>query len=109
MSRPGSDMGEGPAPRPPPAPASAGRGRVYVRHRADLLLLLAVLGFLTFGQLGLLAFVLAQRDLEDMDVGRMDPSGRQRTEIAAAVGRVSAYMLLLLPLAIIHVCTQGSW
>jgi hypothetical protein len=84
--------------------------RDYKPHRGALIAslgnlsaLIGGLSLCTFGfaalaavPLGAIALVLANRDLEEIRVGRMDPNGRRQTEM----GRTSAIVGVILGLII---------
>lgn len=77
--------------QPPPAFPSPGPGSAFPAapvkpHRATLLLILAVSGFLCCAPLSIGAFVLGSLDLKEMNAGRMDPSGRTATNVARYLG-----------------------
>lgn len=61
-------------------------------HRGVLILVLGILGFFTFGITGLIAWILANRDLKDMDAGRRDPAGRDMTRTGRWLGIISVVL-----------------
>jgi len=81
--RPPSPQGSGSLPLPPP----------YARHRATLIVVLAVIGlFPLLGFLGPIAWVMADRDLARMSAGRMNAGGRAATETGRVVAMVASGM-----------------
>lgn len=75
-------------PNPPLAP-----GAVLKPHRGALVLTLGILGLVVCVICGIIAWVLANADLRDMDAGRMDPAGRQLTQAGKICGIVSACLM----------------
>jgi len=68
-------------------------------HRGTLILVLGILSLLMCQPLGIVAWVLANGDLRDMDEGRMDPTGRSNTEVGRILGMI-AFILLGLGAAV---------
>jgi hypothetical protein len=64
-------------------------------HRATLVLVFGILGFVACPFLGIAAWVMGNRDLEEMDHGLMDPSGREMTNAGRICGMVSTGLLIL--------------
>lgn len=61
----------------------------YVEHRATLLLILTILGFITqIIILNIVAWVMAHNDLKEMDAGRMDPEGRSMTNLCRILNMI---------------------
>ncbi len=73
------------------------------QHRATLILVLGVLSLVVCGLLGPVAWVLASRDLEEMAVGAMDPSGRALTSTGRVLGMIATFATLLVQLLILVV------
>lgn len=64
-------------------------GGGYVEHRATLLLILTILGFITqIIILNIVAWVMAHNDLKEMDAGRMDPEGRSMTNLCRILNMI---------------------
>ncbi len=84
-----------PWPRPPPpwgvGPPPAPLWRQP--HRGVLILVLGILGIVTCTVIGPIAWVMANRDLEEIDTGRMDPEGRDMTNIGRILGIVGTCLL----------------
>lgn len=55
-------------------------------HRGGLILALGILGIVLCGICGIIAWVLGNNDLKEMDAGRMDPSGRGTTQAGKICG-----------------------
>ncbi len=68
-------------------------------HRGTLILVLGILSLFMCQPLGIVAWVLANGDLRDMDEGRMDPTGRSNTEVGRILGMI-AFILLGLGAAV---------
>lgn len=68
-------------------------------HRGTLVLVLGILGIVCCFICGIIAWVLGSADLREMDIGRMDPSGRGLTQagkICGIVGVVLAIMQIVI-------------
>jgi hypothetical protein len=64
-------------------------------HRATLILILGILGFVVCGFCGVAAYFMGKADLAEMDAGRMDPSGRDMTKIGYILGLVATILMVL--------------
>lgn len=62
-------------------------------HRGVTVLVLGILGIMLCGIFGVVAWVMANNDLREMNQGRMDPSGRDTTNAARICGVISAVLL----------------
>ena len=58
-------------------------------HRGTLILVMGILGLVCCVILGIVAWVMGSADLREMDMGRMDPSGRGLTQAGKICGIVS--------------------
>jgi hypothetical protein len=58
-------------------------------HRGTLILVLGIFGLLCCFIPGVIAWVLGNRDLKDMDAGTVDPSGRGMTQAGKILGIIS--------------------
>jgi hypothetical protein len=86
-------------------------------HRGPVILVLGILGLVMCFILGIIAWVMGNADLREMDAGTMDPSGRGLTSagkicgmigtILAAVG-VGIYVLLFVIFGIASVAGAGA-
>jgi len=84
-----------PPPIPPYAPAY-GAGAALNAHRGGLVLALGILSLVVWCLiLGIVAWVMGNKDLREMDAGRMDPTGRSLTQ----AGRICGIIAVLLQLA----------
>ncbi len=73
-----------------------------VPHRGGVILALGILGLVTCGILGIIAWIMGNDDLRKMDTGIMDPGGRDLTQAGKICGMVATF-LLMIPLGIIFV------
>jgi hypothetical protein len=64
-------------------------------HRANLILVLGIVGLLCCSPVAIAAFVLGKKDLAEMDAGLMDPAGRSTTNIGRILGIVGIVFLIL--------------
>ncbi|MBX3744381.1 MAG: hypothetical protein KF833_03660 [Verrucomicrobiae bacterium] len=74
-------------------------------HRGALILVLGILGLVVCFPCGIVAWVLGQGDLREIDAGSMDPTGRGLTQaghilgivatVLAAIGLVVAFIFLV--------------
>ena len=64
-------------------------------HRAVLILVFGILGFVICPFFGVAAWVMGNNDLQEMAVGRMDPSGRDMTNAGRICGMVATGLLVL--------------
>src|SRR5436190_2464224 len=67
-------------------------------HRATMILVLGILSLILSCVglvLGILAWVMGNADLREMDAGRMDPSGRGMTQAGKICGMVSVLLHVL--------------
>ena len=69
-------------------------------HRGVLILVLGILGFLVCIICGIVAWVMGNADLKEMDAGRMDPSGRGLTQAGKICGMVAV---------ILNIVVIGIW
>jgi hypothetical protein len=74
--------------------------RELTRHRGGLILTLGILSFFCFGIiLGPMAWAMANQDLEEMEHGRMNPSGQAATQagkVCGILGTIGAVLVLFL-------------
>ncbi len=64
-------------------------------HRSNLILVFGILGLVTCQPLGIFAWIMGSNDLKEMAMGRMDPSGRDQTNIGKICGMIAAGMMAL--------------
>ncbi len=92
----------------PPPPPAGGPGMPYAPgfpppgafplgaakpHRAGLVLGLGIASILCCGPLGILAYVFGKQDMEQMDAGTMDPTGRSTTNAGRILGIVGIVLM----------------
>ncbi len=85
-------------------------GRNYEDHRGMLILIFGILGFFFSVIFAIIAWILGSMDLKAMDAGRMDPEGRQQTQIGMYLGMASValHVLGILAVCIIWGCILGA-
>jgi len=64
-------------------------------HRGTLILVLGILGLVCCVILGIIAWVMGNTDLREMNMGRMDPSGRGLTQAGKICGMISVILALI--------------
>jgi len=64
-------------------------------HRGGMILALGILGLLVCAVLGIIAWVLGNKDLEAMRMGIMDPSGRDLTQAGKICGMIASILLIV--------------
>jgi hypothetical protein len=64
-------------------------------HRGPVILAFGILGLVVCQLLGIAAWMMADKDLEEMDRGYMDPSGRDLTRTGRILGMVSTGLLVM--------------
>jgi len=79
-------------PFPPTQPGMLGQS---MPHRGVLVLVLGILGIIMCGVFGVIAWVMGNRDVNQMQVGRMDPSGRGLTDAGRICGIIGTVLLCL--------------
>lgn len=67
-------------------------------HRGVHILVFGILSLVVCQFFGIAAWVMANADLQEMAMGRMDPSGRDMTQVGRICGMVGT-ALLIIPLA----------
>ncbi|MGH7128003.1 MAG: hypothetical protein ACREJB_12880 [Planctomycetaceae bacterium] len=87
-----SQYGYGPPPGGMPYYAP---GQYLPPHRGAMLLTFAILGWAVCFIFGIMAWMMANTDLEEMRAGRMDPSGEGLTQAAKTVAMISAILGLI--------------
>ena len=76
-------------------PAYTGQVGTMKPHRGTLVLVLGILGLVICQICGVIAWILANGDLKEMDAGRMDPSGRSNTQAGKICGIIATVMMCL--------------
>lgn len=64
-------------------------------HRGVLILVLGILGLVCCFILGIVAWVMGNTDLKEMDAGRMDPTGRGLTQAGKICGIISVVLAVV--------------
>lgn len=64
-------------------------------HRGTLILVLGILGLVCCFICGIIAWVMGNNDLRDIDAGRMDPSGRGLTQAGKICGIISVALQIV--------------
>ena len=80
---PVAPIGPPPTPRTPLAP-----------HRGGPILALGILGIVLCFICGIIAWVMGNNDLREMDAGMMDPSGQGLTQAGKICGMVSVILVI---------------
>lgn len=60
-----------------------------------MILIFGILGLVICGPLGIVAWVMGNSDLKEMDAGTMDPSGRSITQGGKICGMIATILLAL--------------
>ncbi|MHC4666366.1 MAG: DUF4190 domain-containing protein [Planctomycetota bacterium] len=61
-------------------------------HRGVVILVLGILGIIPCFICGIIAWVMANSDLKEMDAGRMDPAGRGMTQAGKICGIIGVIL-----------------
>ena len=69
-------------------------------HRGTLILVLGILGIVICGPLGVVAWILGNSDLKEIDAGAMDPEGRSLTQAGKICGIIASILLIVSILAV---------
>jgi hypothetical protein len=64
-------------------------------HRGGLILALGIIGLVACGPVGIAAWVMGNNDMKEMEAGRMDPEGKQLTQVGKILGMVATAFLVL--------------
>ena len=64
-------------------------------HRGTLILVLGILGLIVCGPLGIAAWVMGNNDLQEMNAGLMDPSGRGNTQAGKICGMIATILMAI--------------
>ena len=76
-------------------------------HRGAVILVFGILGLLVCQLLGVAAWVMGNQDLQEMDAGVMDSTGRDLTNAGRICGMV-ATALLIIPLIVFAFVVMAS-
>ncbi len=70
-----------------------GSGRGYVEpHRGGMILAFAIIGWVAFWPLTIVAWVMGNGDMQAIDSGRMDPEGRSMTNTGRILGMIGTIL-----------------
>lgn len=64
-------------------------------HRGGVILTLGIIGIVCCFICGIIAWVMGKSDLQEIDAGRMDPSGRGLTQAGKICGMVSVILWII--------------
>ena len=64
-------------------------------HRGTVILVLGILGIVCCFICGIIAWVMGNGDLREIDAGRMDPSGRGLTQAGKICGMISVILQIV--------------
>ena len=64
-------------------------------HRGTLILVLGILGLVCCFICGIIAWVMGNGDLREIDAGRMDPSGRGLTQAGKICGMIGTILWII--------------
>ncbi len=91
-------MSQVPPSMPPQQPYGVGplqRPVQYMKpHRGTMILVFSILGWFVCIIFGILAWIWGKQDLQEMDAGVMDPSGRDSTNAGRIIGMISVILAL---------------
>jgi hypothetical protein len=76
-------------------PMSVPPGTVMRPHQGAVILTLGILGLVYCFPLAIAAWVMGSNDLREMSAGRMDPSGRDMTNVGRVLGIISCCWVAL--------------
>lgn len=80
---------------PPPMPGNSSAGFGTAPHRGVLVLVLGILSIVLCGLLGPVAWIMGNKDMAEIDAGRMDPTGRGMTQAGKICGIVGTVLVVL--------------
>ncbi len=81
--------------------------RIMKPHRGTLILVFGILSLVICGPLGIVAWIMGNGDLKQMDAGTMDPSGRSVTNAGRICGMIGTILLALYVVAFIALFALG--
>jgi ABC-type Fe3+ transport system permease subunit len=64
-------------------------------HRGTMILVFGILGLVCCIIFGILAWIMGNNDLKEMDAGRKDPSGRGLTQAGKILGMVACILAII--------------
>jgi hypothetical protein len=65
-------------------------------HRGTLILVFGILGLVSCQIFGLVAWIMGNNDLREMDAGLMDPEGRSNTSAGRICGMIATIMMAVI-------------
>ncbi len=80
-------------------------------HRGTMILVFGILSFVCCLLFGIAAWIMGQKDLQKMDAGQMDPSGRGLTNagrILGIVGVVVQFVVVVLYVLLFVLAAAGA-
>lgn len=78
-----------------PVEAQQATGQPLAPHRGVVVLVLGILGLVVCFICGIIAWVMGNNDLRQMDAGTMDPSGRGMTQAGKICGMISVILVII--------------
>lgn len=81
--------------QPPTAAAQPQPPAQLKPHRGGVVLALGILGLVVCFILGIIAWVMGKKDLQEMDAGLMDPAGRGLTKAGKICGMISVVLQIV--------------
>jgi len=76
-------------------------------HRGTLILVLGILGLVACQPLGIVAWVMGNNDLKEIDAGQMDPTGRGTTQAGKICGMIATILMILTIVGVILLLGLG--
>lgn len=64
-------------------------------HRGTLILVFGILGLVVCAPLGIVAWIMGNNDLKEIDAGLMDPTGRGMTQGGKICGMIATILMVL--------------
>lgn len=115
---PGSPPGQPPIYAPPPGlygnpPGYTGGMQLQhpaglPPHRGPMILVLGLVGLLMCVAVGVFAWLFGNKDLAEMDAGRMDPAGRDLTKAGKILGMVAVGLWVVGGFAVVGFLLLGA-
>jgi hypothetical protein len=76
-------------------------------HRGTLILVFGILGLVTCQVFGIVAWVMGNNDLREMDAGLMDPEGRANTSAGRICGIIATVLMVVILLFVLGIFALG--
>src|SRR4051812_47564001 len=77
-------------------------------HRGSSILVLGILSLVTCAPLGIPAWLMGNNDLREMNLGLMDPSGRDSTGAGRVCGMIGTAIFILSIVVVLVVLLMGG-